>query len=158
MLVWFATRFFLNLRRKCRLAQRLMSVVTNAFLGKHILYTKLYLKKHWCWCWQLFALDVFFHLTGKISPISRSKDRDQVLNLQFATYLHSWWRHQMETFSALLALCVGNSPVTSEFPSQRPVTRSFDVFFDLGVIKPLRHRWFESLIMTSLYENWNAFL
>ena len=37
----------------------------------------------------------------------------------------------METFSTLLALCVGNSPVTSEFPSQRPVTRSFDVFFDL---------------------------
>ena len=41
----------------------------------------------------------------------------------------SWWRHRMETFSALLALCGGNSPVTSEFPSQRPVTRSFDVFF-----------------------------
>ena len=37
----------------------------------------------------------------------------------------------METFSALLALCVGNSPVTDEFPSQLPVTRSFDVFFDL---------------------------
>ena len=43
----------------------------------------------------------------------------------------AWWRHQMETFSALLALCEGNSPVTGEFPSQRPVTRSFDVFFDL---------------------------
>ena len=41
----------------------------------------------------------------------------------------SWWRHPMETFSALLALCVGNSPVTGEFPSKRPVTRSFDVFF-----------------------------
>ena len=40
----------------------------------------------------------------------------------------------METFSALLVLCPGNSPVTGEFPSQRPVTRSFDVFFDL--IKP----------------------
>ena len=25
-----------------------------------------------------------------------------------------WWRHQMETFSALLALCVGNSPVTGK--------------------------------------------
>ena len=37
----------------------------------------------------------------------------------------------METFSALLALCERNSPVTGEFPSQRPVTRSFDVFFDL---------------------------
>ena len=45
--------------------------------------------------------------------------------------LVSWWRHQMETFSALLALCVGNSPVPGEFPTQRPVTRSFDVFFDL---------------------------
>ena len=39
----------------------------------------------------------------------------------------SWWRNQMETFSALLALCEVNSPVTGEFPSQRPVTRRFDV-------------------------------
>ena len=30
-----------------------------------------------------------------------------------------------------MALCVGNSPVTGELPSQRPVTWSFDVFFDL---------------------------
>ena len=37
----------------------------------------------------------------------------------------------METFSASLAICAGNSPVTGEFPSQRPVTQSFDVFFDL---------------------------
>ena len=48
-----------------------------------------------------------------------------------------WWRHQMETFSALLAICAGNSPVTGEFPSQRPVTRSFDVFFDLSLNKRL---------------------
>ena len=37
----------------------------------------------------------------------------------------------METFSAQLAICAGNSPVPGEFPTQRPVTRSFDVFFDL---------------------------
>ena len=43
----------------------------------------------------------------------------------------TWLRHQMETFSALLAICVGNSPFRGEFPTQRPVTRSFDVFFDL---------------------------
>ena len=43
----------------------------------------------------------------------------------------AWWRHQMETISALLALCAGNSRVTGEFPTQRPVTRSFDDFFDL---------------------------
>ena len=39
----------------------------------------------------------------------------------------------METFSALLAICAGNSPVTGEFPAQRPVTRSFDVFFDTWI-------------------------
>ena len=49
----------------------------------------------------------------------------------------TWWRHQKETFSALLALCVGNLPVTGEFPAQRPVTRSFDVFFDLRLNKRL---------------------
>ena len=42
-----------------------------------------------------------------------------------------WWRHQMETFSASLAVCSGNSLVTGEFPTQRPMTRSFDVFFHL---------------------------
>ena len=50
---------------------------------------------------------------------------------------YSWWRHQIETFSALLAICAGNSPVTGEFPTQRPVTRSFDVFFDLRLNKRL---------------------
>ena len=37
----------------------------------------------------------------------------------------------MKTISALLAICAGNSPITGEFPAQRPVTRGFDVFFDL---------------------------
>ena len=35
-----------------------------------------------------------------------------------------WWRHQMETFSVLLAIYAGNSPVGGEFPARRPVTRS----------------------------------
>ena len=43
----------------------------------------------------------------------------------------------METFSALLALCAGNSSVTGEFPSQRPETQSIDVFFDLHTNKQL---------------------
>ena len=41
----------------------------------------------------------------------------------------TWWRHQMETFSALLAICAGNSPVPGEIPTQRPVTRSFFIFY-----------------------------
>ena len=43
----------------------------------------------------------------------------------------------METFSALLARCAGNSLVSVEFHSQSPVTRSFDVFFDLSLNKRL---------------------
>ena len=58
----------------------------------------------------------------------------------------------METFSALglLALCAGNSPVTGEFPPQRPVTRIFYVFFDLHLNKRLSEQswswlgWFET--------------
>ena len=49
----------------------------------------------------------------------------------------SWWRHQMETYSVLLSLCAGNSPVIGEFPSQGSVTRGFDVLFDLSVNKRL---------------------
>ena len=53
----------------------------------------------------------------------------------------------METCSALLAICAGNSPVTGEFPAQRPVTGNFDVFFDLGLNERLskqsRGWWFE---------------
>ena len=60
----------------------------------------------------------------------------------------SWWRHQMETFSALLALCAGNSPVPGELPAQRPVTRRFDVLFDLRLNKRLSKQswgwWFET--------------
>ena len=62
----------------------------------------------------------------------------------------AWWRHQMETFSALPAICAGNSPVSGEFPAQRPVAQSFDVFFDLGLNKRLSKQscgwWFETLL------------
>ena len=43
----------------------------------------------------------------------------------------------METFCMLLAIYAENSPVAGEFPSQTPVTRSFDVFFDLRLNKRL---------------------
>ena len=58
----------------------------------------------------------------------------------------------MEAFSALLAICAGNSPVTGEFPAQRLVTRSFDVFFDLCLNKRMSKQswgwWFETLLRT----------
>ena len=62
----------------------------------------------------------------------------------------SWWRHQMETFSALLAICAGKPLVPGEFPAQRPVMRSFGVIFDLRLYKRLSKPswgwWFETLL------------
>ena len=56
----------------------------------------------------------------------------------------------METFSALLALYAGTSPVTGEFPSQRPITRRFDVFFELRLNKRLSNdNEFPNLITAS---------
>ena len=65
----------------------------------------------------------------------------------------------METFSALLAICAGNSSVPGEFPTQRPVTRSFDVYFDLRSNKCLSKQswgwWFETL-SSSLWRHRNV--
>ena len=59
-----------------------------------------------------------------------SQRSDRNMHVIRCLWFRPWWRHQIETFSVLLAICAGNSPVTGEFPSQRPVTRSFDIFFD----------------------------
>ena len=84
------------------------------------------------------------------------------VNLQSVRYLlvtYRWWRHQTETFFPLLALCEGNIPVAGGFPSQRPVTRNFDVFLDLRLNKRLnkqsRPRWFETP-SHSLWRNCNG--
>ena len=80
--------------------------------------------------------------------------------IYFFELLDTWWRHKMEPFTALLALCAGNSPVTGEFPSQRPVTRSFDVFFHLRLNKRLSRQswgwWFETQ-PCSLWRHYNLF-
>ena len=71
-----------------------------------------------------------------------------VVCISGASEQNSWWRHEMETFSALLAICAGNSPVPGDFPAQRSVTRSYDVFFDLRLNKRLSKQswgwWFET--------------
>ena len=66
----------------------------------------------------------------------------------------------MEPFSALLAICAGNSPVSGEFPAQRLVTWSFDICFDLRLNKRSSKQswgwWFEMLscpLWRQCYEN-----
>ena len=75
--------------------------------------------------------------------------------------LTTWWRHQMETISALLAFCAWNSPVTGEFPPEMPVTWRFDVFLEVCLNKRLRKQsrgwWFE-MPSRSLWRHCNEFL
>ena len=71
----------------------------------------------------------------------------------------AWWRHQMETFSALLTLCVGNPLVPGESTSQRPVMWSFNVFFDLCLNKQLRKQlrcWLFEMPLYSLWSHCNG--
>ena len=101
-----------------------------------------------CVCWRIMS----FHVGGAAA--------EQWHEITNTTYWHiPRWRHQIETFSALLALCVGNSPVTGEFPAQRPVKRSFDVFFELRLHKRLSKQswgwWFETP-SRSLWRHCNA--
>ena len=66
----------------------------------------------------------------------------------------------METFSALLVICAGNSPVAGEFPAQRPVTRSFDVFFDLRFNKLLSKQssgWWFNTLSRPIWRHCNVF-
>ena len=81
------------------------------------------------------------------------------LHLFAPDIIFSWWRHQMETFSALLAICAENSPVPGEFPAQRPVTRSFDVFFDPRPNKRLSKQswgWWSETPSSSLLRHRNV--
>ena len=39
-----------------------------------------------------------------------------IITVHGSTSYDSWWRHQMEAFSALLAICAGNSPVPVNSP------------------------------------------
>ena len=86
--------------------------------------------------------------TGTAEKACRRWEFNQMFGWMWSNIMRTWWRHQMKTFSVLLALCAGNSPVPGEFPAQRPVTRSFDVHFDLRPNKRLSKQswgwWFET--------------
>ena len=102
--------------------------------------------------WMLrsrFEFDFFFNIERCLCDVIHGGSGDCCDYCALASgHNRTWWRHQMETFSAVLAICAGNSPVPGEFPAQRPVTRSFDVFFDLRLNKRLSKQswgwWFET--------------
>ena len=79
---------------------------------------------HWCACVST-PHGLAFGSAVRESPSSHADGM---------SWLFPWWRHQMETFFA--------------FPAQRPVTRSFDVSFDLCLNKRFSKQswgwWFET--------------
>ena len=92
-------------------------------------------------------IGALFH---KIHGVQHMHEKSTVISkVSLVIFQNAWWRHQMETFSALLDICAGNSPVPGEFPTQSPVTRNFDVFLDLRLNKRLSKQawdwWFESI-------------
>ena len=65
----------------------------------------------------------------------------------------------METFSAQLAICAGNSSITGEFPARRSVTRSFDIFFYLRLDERLSKQswgWWFDMLSRPLWRHCNA--
>ena len=76
--------------------------------------------------YESFTVVQYIVYSHEVRDLGRLTLQEEVQYIRFA-----WWRHHVEAFSALLALCAGNSSVTGEFAAQRPARRSFDVFFDL---------------------------
>ena len=132
-------------------------------------------KQPWGWWCETLSCSLWRHHNGYwIRHMANSMALYGLCNFNIKVPWHSvrscmteniswitWWRHQMGTYVALLAFCAGNSPVTDEFPAQRPVTRSFDVFFDLRLNKRLGNQswgwWFETPLR-SLWRHCNITL
>ena len=141
----------------------------RAIIGHNVLpgRSKCTFTKHifiwcpWTWFWHNFPLSLRMSVEtlyfAKIGQRKRTAELHGIANCKPCS--PTWWRHQMEKFSALLAISAGNSPVTCEFPTQRPVTRSFDVFFVLCLNKRLSKQswgwWFETP-SRSLWRHCNA--
>ena len=106
------------------------------FAKNHHIPLSLFLISFWCFIFLSHA--VFcqpFAATPIIFVVFGFGDHDDVIK----------WKHFPRY---CMAICAGNSPVTGEFPAQRPVMRCFVVFFDLRLNKRLSKQswdwWFET--------------
>ena len=86
--------------------------------------TSYYLNQWWLVYWCIYAslgLNELKAMKMQVGIFSSLSDEHQIITWINYDYLSTWpwWRHQMETFSASLALCAGKSLGTSEFPAQK---------------------------------------
>ena len=85
-------------------------------LDRHSIYWALHSKikivigAHWN-----KSVYIYIYITGRANYVNDLQRMCMMIiwNCRVPTS-ESWWRHQMETFSALLAICAGNSPVPGE--------------------------------------------
>ena len=108
--------------------------------------TSHYLNQWWLDYWRMYASLGLNELIKRPSIWSLCHD-SVIIN-----HTENIMTSSNGNISALLAICAGNSPVPGEFPAQRPVTRNFDVFFDLRPNKLLskqsRGWWIETPLRT----------
>ena len=105
-------------------------ILRNLFAAWHI-HSRLCLL---CSRWNIFQILNYNHTISMMCPLLPNDEIDNVIRSLYCKYylvtttqrnIEPWWRHQMKT---LLAIYAGNSPVTGEFLTERPATRSFNVF------------------------------
>ena len=91
-----------------------------------------------CYCCLCFGAYCYQAITSTPASIFCSCLDNQI----------TWWRHQIETFSAVQALYEGYPPVTGGSPHKKTVMQIFDIFFDLRLNKRLKIQsirwWFET--------------
>ena len=109
-----------------RLQAKLLVMICNNLSGWHLF------SQFRSYHILLYFAEDCFTVPEEVSALSVANDPRGSLSAAGDKNKHSFsnvysWRHQMETLYALLAICAGNSPVTGEFPIQRPVTQGFDV-------------------------------
>ena len=78
--------------------------------------TSHYLNQWWLDYRRIYASHGLHELSN--SSLSQLRSEMPRTHPAMSQQAPSWWRHQMETFYALLALCVGNSPVNCPHKGQ----------------------------------------
>ena len=124
-----------------------ISVVKNGLFTPHIPSPPAGMVQTWQ-CLSALSLCLTCRVLGLGCCVPR------VESTQICLFIHGFNFHHDDTFSALLAICVGNSPVPSEFPAQRSVTRCLDVFFDLHPNKWLSKQWWGWWFETPSHPLW----
>ena len=97
------------------------AILTSKHYPEIVIYTTIgaHIKLHNCseYIAVQFSRDRYIHEQRECGDITIADVKQQkCYNHSRYKLLKTWWRHPMEIFSASLALCEGNPPVTGEFP------------------------------------------